>query len=107
MSHINKKNNSFSAIPSIAELVCALDPVSARWYELGTAFGLTTNDLDGIKRGDPHASVGEWMTKMLNMKMSRSPDFGWSDVTKVLGKISCGAHAESIQQEHCPQGEDI
>ena len=87
-------------------MVGALAPISAKWYELGIAFGLKPNDLDGIKKGNPHDSMCEWMTKMLDMKMNRSPNFGWSDVTKARGKIGCGAHAESTQQEHCPHSEN-
>ena len=84
----------------------ALASVSARWHELGIVFGFKCNDLYGIKRGNPHGSVGDWMTEMLDMKMSGSPDFGWSDVTRALGKIGCGALAESIQRKYCPQGEE-
>ena len=93
--------HSFSDTPSIAELVRALASVSAKWNKLGIAFGLTVNDLDGIKKGNPHDSMDEWMTKMLDMKMSRSPNFGWSNIIKALKAIKCETLAESIRQEHC------
>ena len=87
-------------------LVNALAPVSAKWFELGTVFGFTPNDLNGIMQGMPHNSVVDWLTDMLHMKMSRSPEFGWSDVIDALTKIGCVTLAESIQHKHCPQGED-
>ena len=83
----------------------ALASISAKWSELGTEFGFTPNDLNGIRQGKPQNSVTDWMTDMLDMKMNRNPEFGWSDVIQALFKIGCEALAESIQQEHCSQGE--
>ena len=82
-----------------------LAPVSAKWTELGIQFGFITNDLDGIKQTRPHGSVRDWLTDMLDKKMERSPDFGWSDVFQALIEIGCGTLAQSIQQDHFPQGE--
>ena len=92
---------------SLRVLVNVLASVSAKWPELGTEFGFTPNDLDGIRQGKPQSSVTDWLTDMLDKKMKRSPEFGWSDVIQALVQIGCGALAESIQREHCPQGEEI
>ena len=92
---------------SLSELVNALSSVSAKWSELGTKFGFTPNDLNGISLGKPQSSVTDWLTDMLNKKMERSPEFGWSDVIQALVQIDCGTLAERIQREHCPQGEEI
>ena len=91
---------------SIKELVDALRPVSDRWYELGIQFGLTRNDLDGIKQGKPRNSVIEWMVDMLDMTLQSSLEFGWSDVTQALVNIGAASLADSIQQEHYPQREE-
>ena len=91
---------------SIKELVNALSPESAKWSEMGTEFGLIPNDIDGIKLRNPHSPVTVWLTEMLNMKMRRSPGFGWSDVIQALVNIGCEALAQRIQREHCPQGEE-
>ena len=91
---------------SIKELVNALRPVSDRWYELGIQFGLTTNELDGIKQGKPHNSVNEWMVDVFDMTLQRNPEFGWSDVIQALIKIDEALLAESIQREHYPQREE-
>ena len=91
---------------SIKVLVNALASVSAKWPELGTQFGFTRNDLDGIKQTRPYGGVTDWLTDILDKKMKRSPEFGWSDVIQALVQIGCGALAESIQREHCPQGEE-
>ena len=85
----------------------ALVPVSAKWFELGIEFGFTPKDLDRIWKRKPQCSVIDRLIDILDMKMNRSPEFGWSDVIQALVKIGCGALAESIQREHCPQGEDM
>ena len=92
---------------SLRVLVNVLASVSAKWPELGTEFGFTRNDLDGIRQGKPQSSVTDWLTDMLDKKMKRSPEFGWSDVIQALVQIGYVALAESIQREHCPQGEEI
>ena len=73
-----------------------------------TIFSLSTsrNDLDGIKQTKPRGPVTDWLTDMLDKKMKRSPEFGWSDAIQALVQIDCGALAESIQGEHCSQGEE-
>ena len=91
---------------SIKVLVNTLAPESAKWRKLGTQFGFTHNDLDGIKQTRPHGDVTDWLTDMLDKKMKRSPEFRWSDVIQALVQIGCGALAEIIQREHCPQGEE-
>ena len=101
------KNSFFPATPiSLQVLVNVLAPVSAKWSEMGTEFGFIRNDLEVIKQTKPHGPVIGWLTDMLDMKMNRSPDFGWSDVIQALVKIDCGTLADSIQQQHCPQGEE-
>ena len=91
---------------SLRVLVNTLAPESAKWRKLGTQFGFTHNDLDGIKQSRPHGDVTDWLTDMLDKKMKRSPEFRWSDVIQALVQIGCGTLAESIQREHCPQGEE-
>ena len=91
---------------SVQLLVNVLAPISAKWYELGTAFGFPRNDLEVIKQTKPHGPVIVWLTDMLDTKMNRSPKFGWSDVIQAVVSIGCGTLAESIQQEHYPQGEE-
>ena len=54
----------------------------------------------------PHGDVTDWLTDMLDKKMNRSPDFGWSDVIQALVNIRERAVAVSIQREHFAQGED-
>ena len=80
--------------------------VSNKWFELGIQFGFLKNDLDGIRQGRPYGGVTQWLTDMLDKKMNRSPDFGWSDVIQAMVNIDERAVAESIQREHFPQGEE-
>ena len=92
---------------SLRVLVNALASVLAKWSELGTEFGFTPNDLNGIRQGKPQSSVTDWLTDMLDKKMNKSPEFEWGDVIQALVQIGSGPLAESIQREHCPQGEEI
>ena len=84
----------------------ALTRVSNKWFELGIQFGFLKNDLDGIRQERPYGGVTDWLTDMLDKKMNRSPDFGWSDVIQALVNIGERTVAESIQGEHYPQGEE-
>ena len=54
----------------------------------------------------PLGDVTDWLTDMLDKKMKRSPDFGWSDVIQAVVNIRERVFAEIIQREHCPQGEE-
>lgn len=98
-----------SWIPGVdvmGQVVLALEPLSARWKEIGIILGARYDFLEGLYRSDERASecvnsiVKRWLKKKFDVRFGTP---SWKKLVEAIGAKTGGCnavHAKTIAEQH-------
>ena len=93
-----RPRNMSDCLPSYSQLVEELEPVSAKWDQLGIFLGFTQNDLDEIRR-DKQDTIPS-LYAMCNKWLERNPSGSWKDIVTALQKIKRLDLADELKKKY-------
>ena len=97
---MSQQDQRFSALceDDLAQLLQALQPIKAQWYEFGLNLKLQMSDLDLIK-----ASTGiENRLLQVLKQLLRGHRLTWPDIVEALLKINRIDIARRVNRDYCP-----
>ena len=102
-SAMSQQDQRFSALyevkdDDLVQLLQALEPIKAQWYEFGFNLKLQMSDLDLIKA---NTEIENRLLQLLKQLLRRHR-LTWPDIVEALLKINRNDIARIVKEDYCP-----